>query len=127
MTCNEVVSQGGTTPKYYNTSNLRKHLQSHNKEYKEFCEKEAAKNEESKLKKASLSGISISQVKLNIVHEVSVSVLDLKILYRCTTTITIIFKMVNLTYVYRVTTQGKPLRRLTILRYNSLSISKIVC
>jgi len=53
MTCNEAVSSSGTDPKHFNTTNLRKHLQSHVKECKEFCEKEAIKNEEAKSKKAS--------------------------------------------------------------------------
>ena len=32
MTCNEVVSRGGNNPKHFNTTNLRKHLQTHDKE-----------------------------------------------------------------------------------------------
>jgi len=34
MTCSEAISRGGTNLKHYNTTNLRKHLQSHDKEYK---------------------------------------------------------------------------------------------
>ena len=62
MTCNEVVSRGGTNPKHFNTSNLRKHLQSHEKEYKEFCEKDAAKNEEGKLKKANFKQLTLQSI-----------------------------------------------------------------
>ena len=62
MTCNEVVSQGGTNPKHYNTTNLQKRLQSHDKEYKEFCEKEAAKNEESKFKKANFKQLTLQSI-----------------------------------------------------------------
>ena len=43
LTCNEKVSQGGNNLKHFNTTNLRKHLQSHSNEYKKFCEKEATK------------------------------------------------------------------------------------
>ena len=46
LTCNEKVSRGGSNPKHFNTTNLRKHLQSHSSEYKKFCEKEATKREE---------------------------------------------------------------------------------
>ena len=48
ITCNEMVSRSGTNPKHFDTSNLCKHLQSHDKEYKEFCEKEAVKNKKGK-------------------------------------------------------------------------------
>ena len=62
MTCNEVVLQGETNPKHFNTTNLRKHLQSHDKEYKRFCEKEAAKNEEGKLKKANFKQLTLQSI-----------------------------------------------------------------
>ena len=62
MTCNEVVSRGGNNPKHFNTTNLCKHLQTHDKEYKEFCEKEATKNEEGKLKKANLKQLTLQSV-----------------------------------------------------------------
>ena len=62
MTCNEVVSRGGNNPKHFNTTNLRKHLQSHAKEYKAFCEKEATKNEEGKLKKANFKQLTLQSV-----------------------------------------------------------------
>ena len=58
MTCNEVISRGGNNPKHFNTSNLHKHLQSHDKEYKEFCEKKATKNEEGKLKKVNVKRLT---------------------------------------------------------------------
>ena len=48
--------------KHFNTTNLRKHLQSHAKEYKEFCEKEATKNEEGKLKKANFEQLILQSV-----------------------------------------------------------------
>ena len=53
------MQRGGNNPKHFNTTNLRKHLQSHNKEYKEFCEKEATKNEEGKLKKANFKQLTL--------------------------------------------------------------------
>ena len=62
MTCNKVVSRGETNPKHFNTTNLHKHLQSHNKEYKRFCEKEAAKNEEGKLKKANFKQLTLQSI-----------------------------------------------------------------
>ena len=46
LTCNKKVSRGGNNLKHFNTTNLRKHLQSHSSEYKKFCEKEATKREE---------------------------------------------------------------------------------
>ena len=41
---------------------MHKHLQSHNKEYKEFCEKEAVKNEEGKSKKASFKQLTLESI-----------------------------------------------------------------
>ena len=62
MTCNKVVSRGGTNPKHFNTTNLRKHLQNHDKDYKKFCEKEAAKNKEGKLKKANFKQLTLQSI-----------------------------------------------------------------
>ena len=46
LTCKEKMSRGGNNPKHFNTTNLRKNLQSHSSEYKKFCAKEATKREE---------------------------------------------------------------------------------
>ena len=46
LSCNEKVSRGGNNPKHFNTTNLRKHLQSHSSEYKKSCEKMPLKREE---------------------------------------------------------------------------------
>ena len=35
-TCNELVSRGGKSPRSFNTTNLRKHLEAHPDKYKEF-------------------------------------------------------------------------------------------
>ena len=40
LTCKEKVSRGGSTPKTFNTSNLRKHLEGHGDKFKEYVEKE---------------------------------------------------------------------------------------
>ena len=55
LTCNEKVSRGGSNPKNFNTTNLRKHLQSHHDKYKEFCEKEATKRDETQERVAAAS------------------------------------------------------------------------
>ena len=55
LTCNEKVSLGGNNPKNFNTTNLRKHLQSHSDKYKKFCKKEATKQEETRAVNAQAS------------------------------------------------------------------------
>ena len=44
--CNTHVSRGGSVPKTFNTSNLRKHLKGHPEKYKEFLEFEQEKSKE---------------------------------------------------------------------------------
>ena len=61
LTCKEKVSQGGSNPKNFNTTNLRKHLQSHRDKYKEFCEKEAAKRDETQERAAAASALQTSE------------------------------------------------------------------
>ena len=94
MTCSEAISRGGTNSKHYNTTNLRKHLQSHDKEYKEFCEKEAIKKEEAKSKEASFKQLTLDsilekrkpypsdhpRVKLLTYHVAEMIVLDLDVM-----------------------------------------------
>ena len=43
LTCKEKVSRGGSNPKNFNTTNLRKHLQSHRDKYKEFVRRKLQK------------------------------------------------------------------------------------
>ena len=43
--CREKVSRGGSVPKTFNTSNLRKHLKAHPEKYKELIEREKEKDE----------------------------------------------------------------------------------
>ena len=47
-TCNELVSRGGKSPRSFNTTNLRKHLEAHPDKYKEFStmEDESCKEKE---------------------------------------------------------------------------------
>ena len=61
LTCKEKVSRGGSNPKNFNTTNLRKHLQSHRDKYKEFCEKETAKRDETQERAAAASALQTSE------------------------------------------------------------------
>lgn len=65
LTCNEKVSRGGSNPKNFNTTNLRKHLQSHSDKFKKFSEKEATKQEETQAANAQASAqASLKQITL---------------------------------------------------------------
>lgn len=59
--CNEAVSRDGTNPKHYNTGNLCKYLISHEKEYKEFCEKK-----DYKLRLQSTKAVSIQLLTYHV-------------------------------------------------------------
>ena len=43
LTCKEKVSRGGSNPKSFNTSNLRKHLEGHEDKFQEYVAREKKK------------------------------------------------------------------------------------